>query len=259
MGTFTSRLALFKPDPTPVTGDLVDALVDLNQNWDKIDAAGTIAAVCTSTTRPSTPVVGTMAYETDTKADIICTSTGPAVWRYLSIPQVTSITTTFAGANAPIVDQLALQTSDHKMYRWTGTIWMPQQNGRIASTSLLSGTGVTTSELLQPETISAPVILNRHYNLRHSRNEAFSGSANNRTNKFRVSSGTLTVSSTQIESNFVNGLTGGYNTFQCEVDWVATFTGTATFGLSSIVNTAAGLVDNVRARLLTLTDVTPTW
>lgn len=64
MGTTTSKLGLFKPDPDPVTGDDVD-VDDINDNSDKIDAAAGLT-ICTSSTRPSSPWDGQPIYETDT-------------------------------------------------------------------------------------------------------------------------------------------------------------------------------------------------
>lgn len=65
MATNTTRLALRKPDGTPITGDAVDVSLDLNANWDKVDAAvGAVA--CTSGARPGSPYNGQMARETDT-------------------------------------------------------------------------------------------------------------------------------------------------------------------------------------------------
>lgn len=61
---FTSRLALNKPNPDPVTGDIVD-ITKLNENADKIDGAIS-ATVCTSSTRPATPFQGQIIAETDT-------------------------------------------------------------------------------------------------------------------------------------------------------------------------------------------------
>lgn len=79
MATSTSRLLLRKPDPTPVTGDLVTAALDLNANWDIVDAAvGAVA--CTSGTRPGSPFNGQLARETDTGNLIICTNTVGPVW-----------------------------------------------------------------------------------------------------------------------------------------------------------------------------------
>ncbi len=64
MGTNTARLALFKPDGNPTTGDDVD-VDDLNDNSDKIDAAAGFT-ICTSSTRPASPWDGQPIYETDT-------------------------------------------------------------------------------------------------------------------------------------------------------------------------------------------------
>jgi hypothetical protein len=94
VATFTTRLGLRKPDPTPVTGDLVDALLDLNNNFDKIDAA--LQNICTSSTRPSSPFVGMTAFETDTQAFIVCTAIGTIKWRYLS-PKLVSPANEFVG------------------------------------------------------------------------------------------------------------------------------------------------------------------
>lgn len=61
---FTTRLALSKPDPDPVTGDDVDVQV-LNDNFDALDAVVSFT-VCTSTARPSAPFAGQAILETDT-------------------------------------------------------------------------------------------------------------------------------------------------------------------------------------------------
>jgi hypothetical protein len=60
MATNTTRLSLIKPDFI----DVVD-ITQLNSNADDIDAA-VGAAVVTSTTRPNSPWVGQIIYETDT-------------------------------------------------------------------------------------------------------------------------------------------------------------------------------------------------
>jgi len=79
MATTTTRLALRKPDPTPITGDVVNAALDLNANWDKVDGAlGAIA--CTSGARPGSPFNGMFARETDTGNLILCTNTVGPVW-----------------------------------------------------------------------------------------------------------------------------------------------------------------------------------
>lgn len=79
MATTTSRLALRKPDPDPVTGDFMDVGLDLNDNLDKIDAAMDCAVV-TSSTRPASPFRGQLIYETDTFLIQICTNNVGPVW-----------------------------------------------------------------------------------------------------------------------------------------------------------------------------------
>jgi len=61
--TTTSRLGLIKP--TPGTGEPVNVATQINQAWDKIDAA-IGATICTSTTRPSPAFDGQIIRETDT-------------------------------------------------------------------------------------------------------------------------------------------------------------------------------------------------
>lgn len=76
--TFTTRLALRKPDPDPSTGDFVNVATDISASMDKIDAS--IGAInCTSSARPASPYVGQFARETDTGNLIICTAT-PSTW-----------------------------------------------------------------------------------------------------------------------------------------------------------------------------------
>ena len=60
----TTRLALNKPNPDPVTGDYVD-ITKLNDNFDKIDSSIS-STLCTSGTRPSSPFNGQIIRETDT-------------------------------------------------------------------------------------------------------------------------------------------------------------------------------------------------
>lgn len=79
MATTTARLGLRKPDPDPVTGDFINPALDLNDNFDKVDAAsGAIA--CTSGTRPGSPYNGQMARETDTGRLIIWNGSS---WMYV--------------------------------------------------------------------------------------------------------------------------------------------------------------------------------
>lgn len=68
MATTTTRLLLRKPDGDPATGDFVNAPLDLNANFDKIDAAVGFT-ICTSGTRPTGTDRwdGRQIYETDTR------------------------------------------------------------------------------------------------------------------------------------------------------------------------------------------------
>jgi len=59
---------------------------------------GTGVEICTSTTRPNNPVVGTIIYETDTASYRWCTSLGPVVWTGM-IPVGT--VQSFAGTTEP--------------------------------------------------------------------------------------------------------------------------------------------------------------
>jgi len=62
-GSTTTRLALYKPDPTGV--DFVNVVTDINNNADNLDAKmGWVA--CTSGTRPGSPFNGQGIRETDT-------------------------------------------------------------------------------------------------------------------------------------------------------------------------------------------------
>lgn len=78
MATNTTKLSLRKP----ATTDNVSVETDLNQNYDKIDAAiGTF--VCTSSTRPTTlNYAGRLIFETDTSRLLVRTSGGQ--WKTLN-------------------------------------------------------------------------------------------------------------------------------------------------------------------------------
>lgn len=77
MATSTTRLALRKPDPS-VGGDNINVALDLNGNWDKVDAVAGFT-VCTSGTRPNPAWQGQPIYETDTGKAYVCTI-APSTW-----------------------------------------------------------------------------------------------------------------------------------------------------------------------------------
>jgi hypothetical protein len=100
MATSTSKLALRKP----ATTDNVSVETDLNQNYDKIDAAmGTYT--CTAATRPTTGnYTGRLIFETDTSRLLVRTSGNQ--WKTLSgrtnisDPVLNSSVVTIAAASA---------------------------------------------------------------------------------------------------------------------------------------------------------------
>src|SRR5678815_2547191 len=61
MSTSTTRLGLVKADPP----EFVDVVAHINNAFDKVDAAIS-STVCTSSTRPGSPYVGQLIFETDT-------------------------------------------------------------------------------------------------------------------------------------------------------------------------------------------------
>lgn len=97
MATSTSKLGLRKP----ATSDVVSVETDLNQNYDKLDAAvGTY--VCTSATRPTTGnYAGRLIFETDTSRLLVRTSS--AKWKTLNgrndLPAPVTNTSLFAISN----------------------------------------------------------------------------------------------------------------------------------------------------------------
>jgi hypothetical protein len=110
MGTTTTNLALYKPDGT----EFVLRVTDLNDNWDKIDAAVGIT-FCTSATRPSTGLTnGRLIYETDTTAFLIYRLSTTA-WIYLTTPVVAN--NTARDALTPVYNGMLSVTLD------TNTLW----------------------------------------------------------------------------------------------------------------------------------------
>jgi len=153
MAAATTRLALRKPDGDPTTGDFVDVDDDLNDNYDKLDAA--VGAVpCTSGARPATPYNGQFARETDTGNLILCTSTGPSVWKRVfieggKIGAVGVACTSGTRPSAPIVGEIAFETDTLRCIQWNGTGWVgldaiPNANG-VSNASTTSGTDSLTS------------------------------------------------------------------------------------------------------------------
>jgi hypothetical protein len=222
-------------------------------------ATGGMLPVADATERAAiaNPYDGMQIYRRD--LDWIETYDGGA-WR----APMWSRTTALANITNPVTGQHTYLTTDLKLYRWNGSTWafVQPMDGSTpwgtqgTPTSVLNSTGITTTDTIQVEKNTINVVSGRRYRIYHTRNEAFNSGANNRTNKYRVASGaTVTTAATQIGDNYVNGLTGGYNTFQFLAEWLSTFTGQATFGVSSSVNTGTALVDGARAREFRIEDI----
>lgn len=119
MATFTTRLGLRKPDPTPVTGDDWSTADDLNANWDKIDAAMP-PLVCTSSTRPSTGLfLGMLIFETDTLAIMVLDQVTPPRWRNPKT-NITNVISSFAEITSPVFNQIVHFQPDGLLYRYNG-------------------------------------------------------------------------------------------------------------------------------------------
>jgi hypothetical protein len=256
MATFTPRLGLRKPNPAISIGDLVDAAGDLNANWDIIDAMGSISAICTTTTRPSSPVVGMMAYETDTTAKIICTSTGPSVWRYLSMPVAATLAST---VTTPYTGLVGYQTSDSLHYKYNGSTWVPLSSGRIIfELKRTTVDNVTALQMMETGTVS--IINGRKYRIDWECNHASNvGGPPNGSVHLRTASGaSVTTAGTILRDSglLINAAT--YQTFRFSTTYTAAATETRSFGISASSNGAPVITfdGGTTKRLFTITDVT---
>ena len=84
MGTTTTRLGLYKP--LDDGSEFVSVSTDLNQNYDKVDAAAGFQVV-TSSTRPSSPYSGKAIAESDTSyRTYFSNGTAPASASWVEIP-----------------------------------------------------------------------------------------------------------------------------------------------------------------------------
>lgn len=144
--------------------------------------------------------------------------------------------------------------------RWNGTLWVPMEiftsspMGLIAPPARVVGTGTTTlaaADTIQAETVTGNVISGHRYRITHIRSEAILTSTPIRTNTARVASGaSVVVGSPQVGDPYVDGMNGAFRTYNEMYSWVATFTGQATFGISTKLNTGTGQIDNTRGREL---------
>jgi hypothetical protein len=214
-------------------------------------ATGGLLPVADATERGAiaNPYDGMQIYRRDT--DWIEAYDGTA-WRAPALCRTTAL----ANITSPFTGQFALLTTDNALYRWSGSAWVSDlPRGTVGYSTTTSATGVTTSDLIQPETVTVPnLVTGRRYRITHTRNEA--GSSNVLTNRYRFQAGASLVlgSSTQINS-FNTDPPGSFRTTSRVLTWVSTITGQATFGLSSFVNTGTASGDVARQRELLVEDI----
>lgn len=111
--------------------------------------------------------------------------------------------------------------------------------GRVAGSAIIaSPTAVTTAETIGQEVCTGTVISGRRYQGIATRQEAVAGGSTILTARYRVANaGTVTTAGTLIETR-TNVAGGAFGTAVFVFEWVASFSGTATFGVGSLVNGA---------------------
>ncbi|MFI9454458.1 hypothetical protein [Amycolatopsis sp. NPDC052450] len=127
--------------------------------------------------------------------------------------------------------------------------------GKVAygTSSTGSPANITTSDLMQAEVATGSVVSGRRYRISHIRSEA---GGNILTNTYRVQAGgSITLGGSTVVKPTTDTTPGSYRTSTRFVFWVATFTGTATFGLSSRVNTGTNTVDGAVVREVLVEDI----
>lgn len=126
MTTPTPRYGLAK---IVLGSDNVDVVADFNNNWDALDLKlGT--QVCTSTTRPASPVQGMLVFETDTG---FTRKYKGAAWEQVGIAACTS------GARPSsnlLAGDLIFETNTGYTRTWTGSAWQTQSTVSAASSAM---------------------------------------------------------------------------------------------------------------------------
>lgn len=220
-------------------------------------AVGGILPVGTTTVRDAltNPYDGMPVYRRD--VDWVEVYDG-AAWRAPAFCRTTAL----ANITSPFTGQIALLTTDNFAYRWNGSAWAAVASmagdaprGTLGASSTTSGTGVTTSDVIQPETVTVTgLVTGRRVEITHTRSEA--GASNILNNRYRVQAGaSLVLGSSTLISSFASDPPGSFRTTTRTCTWVSTITGQATFGLSSFVNGGTGSVDSGRTRDLLIKDI----
>lgn len=125
MTTPTTRYALNK---IVLGSDNVDVVVDFNNNWDAIDLKlGT--QVCTSSTRPASPVQGQLIYETDTTLTRVYKG---ATWQTAGV----GVCTSSARPANPIQGDIIYETDTFVTRVYSGSAWRTVGNSTSLSSAL---------------------------------------------------------------------------------------------------------------------------
>lgn len=136
MSSTTAKLGLTLTDNADAWSDDV-----WNANFQAIDDKFGMV-ICTSATRPSTPYVGQMIYETDTRFVYIRNSTNTSWQNYANVPMVATV-----GALPAISynGQLVFVTTGNVMYRYNGSSWVIHNLFSFSSNNTVSTPENSTS------------------------------------------------------------------------------------------------------------------
>lgn len=141
MAGSTTRLALRKPDPTPVTGDTVDVALDINGSMDKLDAAAGFT-VCTSGTRPASPWQGQPIFETDTgRGYVASVGGGTPTWVQIPVGSSTFLANFATRAGADSQDRFRLDAATGQLNWGSGTATTDVGLSRTAANELSLASG----------------------------------------------------------------------------------------------------------------------
>lgn len=136
MTTTTTRYALTK---IVLGSDNVDVVNDFNNNWDAIDLR-LGSQVCTSSTRPSSPVQGQEIYETDTFASKVYSGSS---WRTVG----NSTSTTGALPANPTQGDVTYLTDIGALAYYSGSAWHTASPFVGTSTSVPTGSAMQTGSM----------------------------------------------------------------------------------------------------------------
>ncbi|MGE3487455.1 MAG: hypothetical protein AB7L09_22265 [Nitrospira sp.] len=133
--TLTPRLGLKKPDPA----DLYDVAI-VNENSDKLDADVGGLVICTSATRPSTPISGQIIFETDTRRYYHWSG---SVWTLF--PFGITVCTSGTRPATPFQDQAIYETDTGAILVRNSGAWVTVVPGTIFQPGLVAGNSYDAS------------------------------------------------------------------------------------------------------------------